>query len=651
MTENFKTICESIRRIIIHKRGTMTRAELVAELAKLGYETNIKKITRLESDYDSETATLDFELLYYIFKVLNIRFDTLLFPEEDRTVDLFIDRLAYFKNLTSDGSDKKDEKNTFYETLFQSDFITNILPRTKPESKELLKMWKDINNNAYRTILPPRVAVLGDYAVGTTTFINTILDNPLKNTSCFSQSTNITYYISSLYKPSFLSDEIQYAVYKGADFNLSSIYDKDNIASELSQNNVSVYFFDNPILKNISLIECKSSSDYKEMIIKDAEQFIILCNREIRNELDEIIKISNLKQCNGSYNIIDNVLDRINLVFPKQDVVIKKDKLDIKRKLAEKLNTEQLKNIDKTVEIINRSVGYDASVPATYDDIANLINNILDYFDIHRHTPFINYNRIPVELEYLIKNKYPAEFFDKISDYWNDFIKNLSETLNDVSVINNYEEFLNTEFNIDNKEILSMIEEATGKLPDSNILKISKETIGKLIEKIDEITDAYFINNVYHDEGSSVYKYCFNKETSNSTINEFLKIKYEDSLNENIEFLPTCNLILENITGAAKPRAKSIIKKLTADNPDNLQSISLRQINVLNENIISSLKLKKTKYDKYLTLFQSEQNRIDLDKLRILYSALKVVETEARENHAKLYDPDFYELLKISNKN
>lgn len=635
MTKEFLNICESIRRTVIHERGTLTRAQLVSLLSDFGYDTNIKKITRLEADYDKENSIPDFELIYYIFKALNIRFDPILFPDEHLPDITFIEKLK-----TEDANCLNDNFSADYRlSSFNSNFITNILPSTKPNSSNLYKLWKSIHDQTYEALLPPRISIIGDYASGKTSFINTVLCNQLSNISATSNDSKINYYISTHFKPKFIDDHCMSVNYIAEDFTLADIYDIDKISRNNSDNKITVFFIDNPLLKKFTLVESNIDTLHERAVLDDAKQFIFLCNNiNIKNICNNIINILQRKEPEDSFTYINGISTRINLVFPKQDFIIKKDIAVLKRTLSQELNIDDYRYLNTINDIINHSIAYDAMNPNTFDSLAKLFNKILNYFDKTFINPYSFPSITSDELKNIIESKLPISFFENIQQEWIQFIQILSRTIINTENHKNISDFLSKEFNKNNSETLSWIDGITGTLPDSNILKITKDSLINLENNIDEKIHNYLLGTIYCDYGSSVYNNYFenNAMSVENSIKEFLKIQYKKAIENCLLDLPTTRPLLNNITGALRPRAKSIIKKLMSEDSENLTKLCIDQLEIFNKDLIANLESQRKAYIEAIEFYIANQNIEDLEKIERLIENLNQQETEYRERINKV---------------
>lgn len=610
MRKEYEEIMKKIREDISIKMQKLhiTQQELLQTINNKYYDIEISqnKISRLMNTEKGSTD-LDMELLYYVFTELDLRFDPFFFHEEEI--------------MNFDFNKLSSKLNTKYELQKKICFnnLAKVINKNKVDSENLIPIWKEINNKTYLSCLRPRVTILGNFASGTSTLINFLLERSLNVIQNNVPSSDLNYYIHSDYKPFFLSESAMQLKYKEEGFSLEHLNDSEKLAKQ-NEKYVSVYFSNNEILKYITLVECKTRYENVVDILSDSTNTIYLTsleNRTLKTDIEKVI---------DKTKKLDLIINRINENITGEDYY-KSQLLNI--------FTNTSANNDFIKKLIEDSIAYDAYDRNSYSNVITLFTSIIeknqDALYVKGNEPLEFMVDFPKEYELLKELKNPTDFFSKLPDYWESFSDTLKSVLTNnqninLKISNYFDKYLNEEYLKTLYEIKGLNKIIT-KDEKTDILQITKDNIKIFADTIDEDINKYCINRIFDINLSSyVNEVIFSKLWKGDTdvYNYFCSI-YKEIVD------PLCNErksfsyeYIKDINSSCRPKIKTISKHIYYKDNDFIKNNTIILANTISETIINRIEARKKESLDILKIFSKEESEFsNVNKLINILTELK----------------------------
>lgn len=651
MNNETKRILNAIRKQIRYRREYLglTHAKLVEQIKNdFGRDIDQARISRIEKiskeENEKPDTHLDIELLYYIFKELDLRFDPILFQDKPL-------QLIHEEEFDNQGFDYilKIKKNFFNKVCGKKGETINF------ENRKIHDLYFRLLYSAVRSFIPPKISVLSKYASGSTSLIKLLLGEKLPN-NCDSGCSN-TYYIHKSFKPNFLPDDTNSFFYNLKDFTIESIFNENTKWAETkTKGMVEIIFSDSFILQYITILDCKFTDKTPYKLFQNSFEIILLSSYDSLDckELARLIESLNEKFGINSnkYIIGDDFLRIIKIFISKNSRLKEIKKKQILQDISESIDPQKLirLNLKKTLglTVLKKIWTYDLDTPESFSDIKaffektikdlnNTSINVLREFVLPISFPMNSLNVLD-ELEDLYHDK--ALNKDNLAEAflnYSKFTTQMKEFINDKSgdsfythIKDKIESFVEKDLNKDFFIKLFQSKEISHK-GTTNIIDAKKDNLNKIIEEINNKTDRLLGNLIgkrsYID--TRFFSLVLTKEnfyTSSFKDNFFKQLKYIKEKKK--EYV---NVYLNDITGANKPTIKLFLKRLkdvkNSEGKTFSESIIKRTYDILYETI-----------DKYIIV--TEKDLSELESYINLYKELqkikKQMKKEIEKEHSRL---------------
>lgn len=497
------------------RRGNITYEKLAERIKEhFGYEVNKSKLSRLETIQNDKpaNANLDFELLYYIFSELNMRFDPILFPEKPKCLfEQFDNFVATQKNHIDHLENPKENVNRLElahkkrQNLFKQIFMTKN-DFFSFQNRKIASFYDNLLYCAVASFLPPQVSIISRYSAGSTSLIHLLLGKASPDNATSSCSS--AFYIHKEYKPTFFPADCDVFFYDNDNFSIQDVFNRKKSCSEDNNNCIAVFFEDAPILQYITLLDTKyANNDIEFNLLRDSKKIILLSSYDSINIglSDMIVELNrNLGANSNEYVIGDDFLLKLKIVISKCSKLSQKEENMIKNRIYNSINPKDLVRINLKkalyLTVLGSIISYDLNNPESFSELKlffkNVINTVSAEDKYLLNLNFIFSNEIENLHRFEMLNK---ENLSYVFLYYSEFTEQLKEFINKdgASSLTEYiktdiSQFINDELGYDffkNLDFLSLKNE-------SNTVEINKDFLNKLVSSINKKTDAHILDKI-----------------------------------------------------------------------------------------------------------------------------------------------------------
>lgn len=652
MSKTFLEISNTLRKQVRSKRiaRDWSHQDLADKIDEfINYNGNGKnkydrsRLSRFETTVENdEDVYLDSELTYYITSILGISLDDLIYSDKN-----FINTLM--KDATIE--DIRQIKKIF---IMNYKLINEKLSNNKPNfTKEWLNtLYNTLLYSGLKSFIPPLFTIISQYAAGSTSLLNYILEN--KEVSNI-QGYDILY-IHSDYKPAFLPKDIYLMYYDKESFTYEKLFTKEyNTKPNQNKKQIAVVFLKSEILKQITILETKYSDNSLNFnFIKDSQNIFLLsdCSNYFSVLPQMVREIFN----NFEDKIIRNK-DFLTILLSKTDIMMKKELEEIKTQIKESLLKEQKQLLKNNIDIIGYDIAKDESMLQLIEKLKTNIQKAA-LIDNNEILILINDESIPLYKEKLLAPIGLDVLYEKhqkylkreitsedLYNFWNGyaaFVNDLKKYIYDTGdnsfskiTRDKIKSFISNTFN---ESYLRSKEYITFK-DNTNSINVNKQILEDFITDLNKTLIDFVVTKILYHDSSILYTQFIDTSIKTDTNNYNTKLLKD--ISQKIHKTPIdINSFFIDIQPSNRPTIKFFIKRFVDYKNDEgliLEDVVFNYVFTVLQQVLDKY---QQRIDIIINLFNDRCSESELNEYINLYKLFRETHETIKFEINELVYPD-----------